>query len=100
MTSQSSDPSQEMNFETAFARLEQVLEKMNSGAVSLDEALQLYEEADRLITFCNKRLNDAERKVEILVKNRQGEVALGPDQAPLVQDFNLPNQNGSNQRLP
>lgn len=72
----------EASFEEAFTRLEQILEKMNSGAVSLDESLKLYEEADKLITSCSKRLNDAERKIETLIKNRNGELALGADQKP------------------
>lgn len=86
-------PNQESNFEAAFARLEQILEKMNSGAISLDESLSLYEEADKLIVNCNKKLNDAERKIETLIKNRQGELSLGADQKPLMQDFNLNNKS-------
>lgn len=77
----------ELSFEEAFARLEQILEKMNSGALSLDESLKFYEEADKLIIACNKRLNDAERKIEVLIKNRNGELMLGADQRPLTQDF-------------
>lgn len=82
-----SEQQTEKTFEEAFARLEQILEKMNSGAVSLDESLKLYEEADKLIATCSKRLNDAERKIEILIKNRNGELMLGQDQKPLTQDF-------------
>lgn len=79
---------QEISFEAAFAKLEEILEKMNSGAISLDESLKLYEEADRLIVTCQKRLTDAERKIEILVKNRNGEIALNAEQKPQTQDFN------------
>ncbi|BBI16777.1 Exodeoxyribonuclease 7 small subunit [Neochlamydia sp. TUME1] len=78
----------ELSFEAAFVRLEEILEKMNSGAISLDESLKLYEEADRLISSCQKRLLEAERKIEILVKNRNGEVVLDPDKKPLTQEFN------------
>jgi len=81
---------EEINFEKAFARLEEILEKMNSASVSLDESLKLYEEADKLITVCNKRLTDAERKIEVLVKTRSGELVIGSDQSPQTQDFNLP----------
>lgn len=82
---------QELSFEASFHRLEEILEKMNSGAVSLDESLKLYEEADRLITLCSKRLNEAERKIEVLIKNRNGgELVLGADQKPTTQDFTLP----------
>lgn len=77
----------EHNFEEAFSRLEQILERMNSGNVSLDESLKLYEEADKLITICSKRLTDAERKIEMLSKNRSGELVLGPDQKPQTQDY-------------
>lgn len=81
---------EELSFETAFSRLEEILEKMNSGTVSLDESLKLYEEADKLISVSQKRLTDAERKIEQLVKNRNGEVILSADQKPSTQDFNFP----------
>jgi exodeoxyribonuclease VII small subunit len=83
-------PSQEQKlnttFEASFVRLEEILEKMNSGNVSLDESLKLYEEADKLIVTCSKRLNEAERKIEVLMKNRNGELALGSDGKPLMQE--------------
>ncbi len=82
----------ELTFELALARLEEILEKMNSGSVSLEESLTLFEEADKLITSCGKRLNDAERKIELLIKNRNGELTLGSDQRPVTQPFN-PTQN-------
>lgn len=77
---------EDLSFEAAFARLEEILEKMNASTVSLDESLRLYEEADRLINLSSKKLVDAERKIEMLVKNRNGELALGVDQKPLTQD--------------
>lgn len=86
--SKSQEPKSDISFEEAFARLEQILERMNSGSVSLDESLKLYEEADKLITNCGKRLNDAEKKIEMLIKNRNGEVVLGPDQKPQTKLMN------------
>lgn len=77
-----------LSFEVAFARLEEILEKLGAGAIALDESIALYEEADRLIALCNQRLNDAERKVEILVKNRQGEPVCASDGRPVTQIFN------------
>lgn len=77
----------EITFEAAFKRLEEILDKMNSNTVSLDESLSLYEEADKLITICSKRLNDAERKIEVLIKNRNGDVQLGPDLRPQSQEY-------------
>jgi exodeoxyribonuclease VII small subunit len=74
-------------FESAFARLEAILEKMNEGGTSLDESLKLYEEADKLILCCGKKLNEAEKKIEILIKNRNGELQIGADGKPLKEDF-------------
>lgn len=88
-------PNNELSFEAAFTRLEAILEKMNTGTISLDESLSLYEEADALIARCSKRLNDAERKIEILIKNRGGELALGQNQKPVTEDFTLSPQGGS-----
>lgn len=83
-----SKDNEDLSFEKAFSRLEEILEKMNSGHVGLDESLALYEEADKLINSCNKRLSSAERQIETLVKNRQGDLALNADQKPITQDFN------------
>lgn len=88
--SETDTPQPDITFEAAFARLEEILEKMNSNTVSLDTSLALYEEADKLITLCSKRLNDAERKVEILIKNRHGDVQMGVDQKPQTQDYTTP----------
>lgn len=76
-----------ITFETAFARLEEILEKMNSGSATLDESLSLYEEAEKLVRLCNERLNKAEQKIEMLVKKRNGELVTGEDEKPLTQDF-------------
>lgn len=78
----------EPNFEKSIERLEHILEKMNTGTVALEEALKMYEEADRLINSCNKKLNDAERRIEVLMKARSGEVITGPEGKPQLQPFN------------
>lgn len=78
---------QNISFEDAFTRLEKILEQINSGAVSLEDSLALYEEADALIISCNKKLTEAEKKVEILIKNRQGELTMNSDNKPATQEF-------------
>lgn len=75
------------SFEEAYARLEVILEQMNSGKISLDDSLKLYEEADRLIASCSTRLNEAEQKIEQLVKNRAGELAKDENDKPLTHPF-------------
>lgn len=74
-------------FEEAYTRLEEILEKMNSGKISLDDSLKLYEEADKLIGSCNKRLTEAEKKIEMLLKSRSGELVLDEDGTPVTQAY-------------
>ncbi len=80
-------PSNEMSFEKAYARLEEILEHLNAGEVPLEESLRLYEEAEQLITSCSKKLSAAEQKVQTLIKNRNGEIELDSDGKPLKEDF-------------
>ncbi|EKE20953.1 MAG: hypothetical protein ACD_7C00418G0001 [uncultured bacterium] len=61
---------EETSFEKAFERLEEILQKMNEGKISLDTSLKLFEEADILISKCSQRLSQAEQKIETLIKNR------------------------------
>lgn len=85
------------SFESAFERLEQILEKMNSGKIPLDESLKLFEEADQLIRFCSERLTSAEQKVETLIKSRNNELALDESQKPKTQPYmrSVSNTNAS-----
>ena len=78
---------EEISFENAFTRLEEILEKLNSSSVPLDESLKLYEEADKLITYCATKLSAAEKKVEILIKQRNGELLVGNDKVPMSEPF-------------
>jgi exodeoxyribonuclease VII small subunit len=89
----------EISFESAYARLEEILETMNSGKISLEESLKLYEEADRLIAWSSKRLNEAEKKIEMLVKNREGELVLDEKGRPLTQEFAAANHASLNRTL-
>lgn len=85
----------ELNFEQAFSRLEEILEQMNAGKATLDESLKLYEEADRLISQCSNRLTFAERRIEVLIKNRSGEVQLSANGTPSTQEFSSHEESAS-----
>ena len=78
-----------MKFEEAYSRLEEILEKMNSGKASLDDSLKLYEEADQLIVTCQKKLSEAEKKIEIMIKNRNGQTVLDESGNPTLQTFEV-----------
>lgn len=55
--------SKEMTFETAMARLEEIVALLESGRCTLDESLKLFEEGSRLTAFCRKALETAEQKI-------------------------------------
>ncbi len=76
-----------MKFEEAYQRLEKILEAMNSGKVALDDSLKLYEEADSLILSCQKKLSEVEKRIEILVKNRAGELIISEAGEPVKESF-------------
>ncbi len=61
-----------MTFESALARLDEIVNAMENGQAMLDESLSLYEEGIQLIQFCSKALDDAEQKVKILQKGDDG----------------------------
>jgi exodeoxyribonuclease VII small subunit len=66
------------DFETALKRLEEIVKKLESGDQSLDSALDLFEEGIKLSRFCHTKLEQAERRVEILIKNESGQTRAVP----------------------
>lgn len=62
----------EISFEAALARLEQIVRTLESGEISLDSSISLYEEGVRLVGICNSRLSNAERRIKILVDGGDG----------------------------
>jgi exodeoxyribonuclease VII small subunit len=64
------------DFETAIAELETIVKKLEEGDLALEASLQLYERGVHLSRFCHSRLEEAERRIEIL--NERGEVKPAP----------------------
>jgi exodeoxyribonuclease VII small subunit len=58
----------ELSFEQALKRLEKIAEELEGEDVSLELSLKHYEEGMKLISVCNKRLQEAKKKVDVLVK--------------------------------
>ncbi len=56
-------PDTELTFEQAYTRLEELIEKLDEGGLSLDEALSCYEEASALVARCNRVLDAAELRL-------------------------------------
>lgn len=68
----------EMKFEDALKKLEKIVEDLEGGSLSLDDALGRYEEGIRLSKLCAKKLELAKKKVEILMKSEDGSIELKP----------------------
>lgn len=77
------------SFEKAYGRLEKILELLNTGTISLEESLKLYEEANLLLISCSKELQNAEKKIQILRKSRTGELQMDENNAPVVDAFSM-----------
>jgi exodeoxyribonuclease VII small subunit len=59
-------------FEEALERLEAIVQKLESGDLTLEESLKSFEEGTKLATFCNKKLEEAEQMVSVLMKESDG----------------------------
>ena len=66
----------EMQFEEAFKRLEAIVGNLESGDLSLEESMKLFEEGIRLTEACKSRLEDAEQKIKLLLKDSDGKLSL------------------------
>ena len=72
----------EMKFETALDKLEEIVRKLEEGDLPLDDSLKMFEEGVKLARFCGSRLDVAERKIEILMKNEEGRIEPAPFENP------------------
>ncbi len=62
------------DFEKSLKRLEEIVAKLEDGELTLEESLKLFEEGTKLSRSCGKQLNQAQRKVEMLVKDDNDEL--------------------------
>ncbi len=65
----------QMTFESATARLNEIVSALESGTAPLDQSLALYEEGISLVRFCTEKLDAAEQQVKVLVRTEDGEIA-------------------------
>jgi exodeoxyribonuclease VII small subunit len=67
-----------MSFEDALAELEGIVRRLESGQVKLDEAIQSYERGAQLKRHCEKKLNEAQQRVDRIVIGSDGAVTVEP----------------------
>ena len=77
---------EEIKFEDALTRLEEIVERLEEGDLPLEESLSAFEEGIKLSRVCAKLLNEAERKVEILTKGEDGKLIAEPFEEELPED--------------
>lgn len=65
---------EEIKFEEAIKRLEEIAKELESGELGLDESVSKFEEGMKLSKICTKMLNDAEKKINLLISN-DGEIS-------------------------
>ncbi|MBO7097577.1 MAG: exodeoxyribonuclease VII small subunit [Alphaproteobacteria bacterium] len=64
---------EKLTFEDALQKLEVIVRELETGQIKLDDAVKVYEEGVRLKKLCEKKLSDAQMKVEKLVLNKQNQ---------------------------
>jgi exodeoxyribonuclease VII small subunit len=67
-----------LTFEQAILRLERIVADMEGAELPLEDVIRKYEEGTRLVRFCSQKLEEAEKKIEVLTKKSDGSVALEP----------------------
>jgi exodeoxyribonuclease VII small subunit len=65
-------------FEEAMTRLEQIVHALEAGNLSLDDSLRAFEEGTALLRFCARRLEETERRIEVLTQDEGGGLRAQP----------------------
>ena len=86
-------------FEEALNKLEKIVAKLEKGDLPLEDSLKLFEEGIRLSRFCNQKLDEAEGRVEILVKDRNGTLKSQPFE-PLMNSGRIPPEQIPSEQTP
>jgi len=73
--SETDNDTENLNFEDALKRLEDIVRKLESGDVPLDKSIDLYSQGEKLRGLCQQRLETAQAKIEKITLDRDGEAA-------------------------
>ncbi|HXZ67342.1 MAG TPA: exodeoxyribonuclease VII small subunit [Alphaproteobacteria bacterium] len=71
-----------LSFEAALERLEAIVQRLESGEVNLEESIRIYEEGVKIKAFCEKKLAEAQDRVEKIVLSPDGSVTTEPTEIP------------------
>jgi exodeoxyribonuclease VII small subunit len=65
-------------FESSLEELERIVRQLEQGELTLEKSLELFEQGVKLSRDCQERLNQAERRIEILMRDNQGRASVRP----------------------
>lgn len=85
---------EEPSFETALAALEKIVERLEKGELPLEESLKLYEEGIRLSRLCHGKLEEAEGRIEMLLKDARGEAVTDAEGRAKTRPLPPPEDEG------
>jgi exodeoxyribonuclease VII small subunit len=68
----------EKAFEEALRELEEIVNRLEQGEIPLEEALQLFEQGVKLSRYCHTKLDEAQKRVEIVLKDESGKMTTQP----------------------
>jgi exodeoxyribonuclease VII small subunit len=87
-------PTETPTFEAALKRLEEIVQALEKGELALDDSLRLYEEGIQLSRLCHAKLEEAEGKITLLLKDARGEPLLDASGAPKATRFRTEDEDG------
>jgi exodeoxyribonuclease VII small subunit len=74
------------DFEKSFQQLEKIVQRLEGEELPLDDALQLFEEGIRLSRFCNQKLEEVEKKIELILADSKGQPRIEEFEGEEVDD--------------
>ena len=69
---------QEPTFEGSLKRLEEIVSQLEGNTLELEQSLAIFEEGVKLVRFCTGRLDEAERRIEMLLTDKEGRLRAEP----------------------
>lgn len=72
------------DFEKAFQQLEKIVARLEGEELSLDESLKLFEEGISLSRFCHQKLEEVEKKIEMILSDAKGDPVTQPFESDVV----------------
>jgi exodeoxyribonuclease VII small subunit len=76
-------------FEKAFQQLEAIVKRLESEELPLDEALQLFEQGIGLSRFCNQKLEEVEKKIELILADAKGQPRVEPFESEVPDESDV-----------